>query len=52
MIEVEAFGTFIRIFSLLKSESLSADIKLTLQKAAWEFHYMYMYKILIVYSKT
>jgi hypothetical protein len=33
MIEVEAFGTFIRIFSLLNSERLGANIKLTLHKA-------------------
>jgi hypothetical protein len=33
MIEAKAFRTFIRIYSLLKSESLSAKIKLTLQKA-------------------
>jgi hypothetical protein len=48
MIEAKAFRTFIRIYSLLKSERLSASIKLTLHKAlirsvmtyacpAWEF---------------
>jgi hypothetical protein len=48
MIETKAFRTFIRIFSLFKSERLSANIKLTLHKAlirsvmtyacpAWEF---------------
>jgi hypothetical protein len=48
MIEAKAFRTFIRIYSLLKSERLSANIKLTLHKAlirsimtytcpAWEF---------------
>jgi hypothetical protein len=48
MIEAEAFRTFIRISSLLKSERLSTNIKLTLHKAlirsiityawpAWEF---------------
>jgi hypothetical protein len=33
MIEAKAFRTFIRIYSLLKSERLSANIKLTLHKA-------------------
>jgi hypothetical protein len=33
MIEAKAFRTFIRIFSLLKSERLSANIKLLLHKA-------------------
>jgi hypothetical protein len=33
MIEAKAFGIFIRIYSLLRSEGLSADIKLTLHKA-------------------
>jgi hypothetical protein len=33
MIEAKAFGTFIRIYSLFKSEHLSANIKLTLHKA-------------------
>jgi hypothetical protein len=33
MIEAKAFRTFIRIYSLLKSERLSAKIKLTLHKA-------------------
>jgi hypothetical protein len=33
MIEAKAFRTFIRIYSLLKSERLSANIKLTLLKA-------------------
>jgi hypothetical protein len=33
MIETKAFRTFIRIYSLLKSEYLSANIKLTLHKA-------------------
>jgi hypothetical protein len=48
MIEAKAFRTFIRIYSLFKSELLSTDIKLTLHKAlirsvmtyaypAWEF---------------
>jgi hypothetical protein len=48
MIEAKAFRTFIRIYSLFKSERLSANIKLTLHKAlirsvmtyacsAWEF---------------
>jgi hypothetical protein len=48
MIEAKALITFIRIYSLFKSERLSADIKLTLHKAlirsvmtyacpAWEF---------------
>jgi hypothetical protein len=48
MIEAKAFRTFIRICSLFRSERLSANIKLTLQKAlirsvmtyacpAWEF---------------
>jgi hypothetical protein len=48
MIEVKAFRTFIRIYSLFKSEWLSTYIKLTLHKAlirgamtnacpAWEF---------------
>jgi hypothetical protein len=48
MIEVKAFRTFISIYSLFKSERLSANIKLTLHKAlirsvmtyacpAWEF---------------
>jgi hypothetical protein len=48
MIEAKAFRTFIRIYSLFKSERLSATIKLTLHKAllrsvmtyacpAWEF---------------
>jgi hypothetical protein len=48
MIEAEAFGTFIRVYSLFKCERLSADIKLTLHKylirsvmtyacPAWEF---------------
>jgi hypothetical protein len=48
MIKVKAFRTFIKIYSLLKSERLSANIKLTLHKAlirsvmtyacpAWEF---------------
>jgi hypothetical protein len=33
MIEAKAFRTFIRIYSLLKSERLSASIKLTLHEA-------------------
>jgi hypothetical protein len=33
MIEAKAFRAFIRIFSLFKSERLSANIKLTLHKA-------------------
>jgi hypothetical protein len=33
MIEAKAFRTFIRIYSLLKSERLSANIKLTLRKS-------------------
>jgi hypothetical protein len=33
MIETNAFRTFIRIYSLFKSESLSASIKLTFHKA-------------------
>jgi hypothetical protein len=33
MIEVKTFRTFIRIYSLFKSERLSASIKLTLHKA-------------------
>jgi hypothetical protein len=33
MIEAKAFRTFIRVYSLLKSERLSANIKLTLDKA-------------------
>jgi hypothetical protein len=48
MIEAKAFRTFIRIYSLFKSEQLSTNIKLTLHKAlirnimtyarpAWEF---------------
>jgi hypothetical protein len=48
MIEAKAFRAFIRVYSLLKSERLSAKIKLTLYKAlirsvmayacpAWEF---------------
>jgi hypothetical protein len=48
MIEAKAFRTFIRIYSLFKSERLSANIKLTLRKGlirsvmtnacpAWEF---------------
>jgi hypothetical protein len=48
MIEAKAFRTFLRIYSLFKSERLSANIKLTLHKAlirsvmtyacpAWEF---------------
>jgi hypothetical protein len=48
IIEAKAFRTFIRIYSLFKSERLSANIKLTLHKAlirsvmtyacpAWEF---------------
>jgi hypothetical protein len=48
MIEAKAFRTFIRIYSLFKSERLSANIKLTLHKTlirsvmtyaclAWEF---------------
>jgi hypothetical protein len=48
MIEAKAFRTFIRIYSLFKSERLSANVKLTLHKAlirsvmtyacpAWEF---------------
>jgi hypothetical protein len=48
MIEAKAFRTFIRIYSLFKSERLNANIKLTLHKAlirsvmtyaypAWEF---------------
>jgi hypothetical protein len=32
-IESNAFRTFIRLYSLLKSERLSANIKLTLHKA-------------------
>jgi hypothetical protein len=34
MIEAKAFRTFIRIYSLLKSERLSAKIKLTLHKVS------------------
>jgi hypothetical protein len=48
MIETKAFRTFIRVYSLFKSERLSVNIKLTLHKAlirsvmtyaspAWEF---------------
>jgi hypothetical protein len=48
MIEAKDFRTFIRVYSLFKSEGLSANIKLTLLKAlirsvmnyaspAWEF---------------
>jgi hypothetical protein len=33
MTEVKAFRTFIRIYSLFKSECLSTNIKLTLHKA-------------------
>jgi hypothetical protein len=33
MIEAKAFRTFIRIYSLFKSERLSTNIKLTLHKA-------------------
>jgi hypothetical protein len=33
MIDAKAFRTFIRIYSLFKSERLSANIKLTLHKA-------------------
>jgi hypothetical protein len=33
MIETKAFTTFIRIYSLLRSERLSANIKLTFHKA-------------------
>jgi hypothetical protein len=33
MIEAKAFGIFIRIYSLFKSERLRANIKVTLQKA-------------------
>jgi hypothetical protein len=33
MIEAKAFRPFVRIYSLFKSESLSANIKLTLHKA-------------------
>jgi hypothetical protein len=33
MVEAKAFRTFVRIYSLLKSERLSANIKLTLHKA-------------------
>jgi hypothetical protein len=33
MIESKAFRTFIRIYSLFKSEQLRANIKLTLHKA-------------------
>jgi hypothetical protein len=33
MIEAKAFRTFIRIYSLFKSELLSANIKLTLEIA-------------------
>jgi hypothetical protein len=48
MIEAKSFRTFIRLYSLFKSERLAANIKLTLLKAlirsvmtyacpAWEF---------------
>jgi hypothetical protein len=48
MIEAKAFRTFIRVYSLFKSERLSANIKMTIHKArirsvmtyacpAWEF---------------
>jgi hypothetical protein len=48
MIQAKAFRTFIRIYSLFRSECLSANIKLTLHEAlirsvltyacpAWEF---------------
>jgi hypothetical protein len=33
MIEAKAFRTFIKIYSLFKSERLSINIKLTLHKA-------------------
>jgi hypothetical protein len=33
MIEAKAFSTFIRVYSLFKSDRLSANIKLTLHKA-------------------
>jgi hypothetical protein len=37
MIEAKAFRTLIRIYSLFKSERLSADIKVTLHKALINF---------------
>jgi hypothetical protein len=33
MIKTKAFGTFIRVYALFKSERLSTNIKLTLHKA-------------------
>jgi hypothetical protein len=41
MIEAKAFRTFIRIFSLLKSECLRAKIKLTLHEALMRTVIMY-----------
>jgi hypothetical protein len=52
MIEAKAFRTFIRIYSLFKSERLSANIKLTLHTAlirsvmtyacpAWEIYFAF-----------
>jgi hypothetical protein len=41
MIEAMAFRTFIRIYSLLKSERLSANIEITLHKAVIRFVIIY-----------
>jgi hypothetical protein len=64
MIEAKAFRTFIRIYSLLKSKHLSANIKRTLHKApissvithacpAWESEAdTYLLKLQSIYDKV
>jgi hypothetical protein len=43
MTEAKAFGTFIRMYSLFKSERLRASIKLTLYKALIKFVMTYAF---------
>jgi hypothetical protein len=56
MMEAKAFSSFIRIYSLLKNELLSANIKLTVHKAlirsvmtyacpAWECHLLKLQRL-------
>jgi hypothetical protein len=44
IIEVNAFRTFIRIYTLFKSERLSANVKLTLHKALIRSVVTYSYR--------
>jgi hypothetical protein len=52
IIEAKAFRTFIRIYFLLKSERLSAKIKLTLHKALSRTVMTYAYLTLKIAAPT